>query len=95
MNVSITPELEKFVHAKVASGMYNSASEVMREALRLLAERDECQRRRITAMDAFIQEGIDSAEEDAHLTSDERDAKTDGFWAELNAIIAEAESKHG
>jgi antitoxin ParD1/3/4 len=40
MNVSLTPELEKFVSAKVESGRYNSASEVVREALRLLEERD-------------------------------------------------------
>ncbi len=37
MNVSLTTELEKFVSAKVDSGRYNSASEVVREALRLLA----------------------------------------------------------
>jgi antitoxin ParD1/3/4 len=40
MNVSLTPELEKFVTAKVGSGRYNSASEVVREALRLLKEHD-------------------------------------------------------
>jgi antitoxin ParD1/3/4 len=40
MNVSLTPELEKFVSSKVESGRYNSASEVVREALRLLAEHD-------------------------------------------------------
>jgi antitoxin ParD1/3/4 len=40
MNVSLTPELEKLVSAKVESGRYTSASEVVREALRLLEERD-------------------------------------------------------
>ena len=40
MNVSLTPELEKFVTAKVGSGRYNSASEVVREALRLLEEHE-------------------------------------------------------
>jgi antitoxin ParD1/3/4 len=40
VNVSLTPELEKFVSAKVGSGRYNSASEVVREALRLLKEHD-------------------------------------------------------
>jgi antitoxin ParD1/3/4 len=40
MNVSLSLELEKFVSAKVGSGRYNSASEVVREALRLLKERD-------------------------------------------------------
>ena len=40
MNVSLTPELEKFVNTKVNTGRYNSASEVVREALRLLEEND-------------------------------------------------------
>jgi antitoxin ParD1/3/4 len=40
VNVSLTPELEKFVSAKVDSGRYTSASEVVREALRLLEEHD-------------------------------------------------------
>jgi antitoxin ParD1/3/4 len=40
MNVSLTPELERFVSGKVESGRYNSASEVVREALRLLEEHD-------------------------------------------------------
>jgi antitoxin ParD1/3/4 len=41
MNVSLTPELEKFIDGKVESGLYNNASEVIREGLRLLKEHDE------------------------------------------------------
>ena len=41
MNVSLTAELEKFVNTKVQTGRYNSASEVVREALRLLEEHDQ------------------------------------------------------
>lgn len=40
MNVHLTPELERMVQGKVQSGRYNSASEVVREALRLMEERD-------------------------------------------------------
>jgi putative addiction module CopG family antidote len=40
MNVSLTPALEKYIRRKVASGLYNNASEVIREALRLLLERE-------------------------------------------------------
>jgi antitoxin ParD1/3/4 len=40
MNIHLTPELEQLVHGKVQSGRYNSASEVVREALRLMEERD-------------------------------------------------------
>jgi antitoxin ParD1/3/4 len=41
MNVSLTRELEQFVQAKVESGRYNSASEVIREALRLLGDHEQ------------------------------------------------------
>ena len=40
MNVSLTPELEKMVEEKVKSGRYQSASEVIREGLRLLDDQD-------------------------------------------------------
>ena len=41
MNVSLTPHLERFIDRKVRQGTYQTASEVIREALRLLAERDQ------------------------------------------------------
>jgi antitoxin ParD1/3/4 len=44
MNVSLTPELEKFVSDHVRSGRYASASEVIREALRLLEEGNRLKR---------------------------------------------------
>jgi antitoxin ParD1/3/4 len=40
MNVNLTPELEALVQRKVESGLYNNQSEVVREALRLLAEQE-------------------------------------------------------
>ncbi|HWE49909.1 MAG TPA: type II toxin-antitoxin system ParD family antitoxin [Bryobacteraceae bacterium] len=39
MNIRLTPALEKFVKQRVASGLYNNASEVIREALRHEVER--------------------------------------------------------
>jgi antitoxin ParD1/3/4 len=38
MNVSLTPELEKYINKQVASGFYHSSSEVIRDALRLLVK---------------------------------------------------------
>ena len=45
MNISLTPELEKFVQSKVSTGLYNNASEVVREGLRMLKEQDEVRAR--------------------------------------------------
>jgi antitoxin ParD1/3/4 len=60
MNVSLTPQLEDLVQQKVASGLYGSASEVMREALRLLEERDRVHALRGEELRTEIQKGLDS-----------------------------------
>ena len=62
MNVSLTPELEKLVEKKVKSGRYQSASEVIRDGLRLLVERDQLYRIRLEDLRNEIQKGIDSGE---------------------------------
>jgi len=62
MNISLTPQLEELVKNKVGSGLYGSASEVMREALRLLDERDHIQALRLEALRTEIQKGYDSGE---------------------------------
>jgi antitoxin ParD1/3/4 len=53
MNVSLTPELELFVQTKLRSGRYNSASEVVREALRLLEDHEKA---RVAQLAEFNQE---------------------------------------
>jgi len=41
MHISLTPELEAKVKAKVESGLYNNASEVIREALRIMEQNQD------------------------------------------------------
>jgi antitoxin ParD1/3/4 len=62
MNISLTSELEQMVQEKVASGMYSSASEVIREGLRLLKERDMLQTIKLQELRTEIRKGIDSGE---------------------------------
>ncbi len=62
MNISLTPQLEALVKNKVESGLYGSASEVMRDALRLLEERDRRQFLRVEELRAEIKKGLDSGE---------------------------------
>ena len=58
MNVSLTPELEQFVYEKVKSGLYNSASEVVRESLRLLRREDEIQKIRLDELRKEVKASI-------------------------------------
>ena len=62
MNISLTPQLETLVKSKVKSGLYGSASEVMRDALRLLEVRDRRQLLRVEELRAEIKKGLDSGE---------------------------------
>ena len=61
MNISLTPTLEKFVQDKVASGLYNSVSEVIREALRMMASKDKISQERIIQLNKEIEEGWNDA----------------------------------
>ncbi|MBY0544905.1 MAG: type II toxin-antitoxin system ParD family antitoxin [Gammaproteobacteria bacterium] len=58
MNVSLTTELEKYVHEKVNSGLYTSASEVIRESLRLMHNYDDIQKQRIEQLSQSIDVGL-------------------------------------
>jgi antitoxin ParD1/3/4 len=62
MNISLNPHFEELVKAKVDSGLYNSVSEVVREALRLLEERDQLRALRMDELRREIQKGIDSGD---------------------------------
>ncbi len=57
MNVSLTEPMEKFVRQKVAVGEYETASEVVREGLRLLRQRDQVWKSDVRSK---IKEGMDS-----------------------------------
>ena len=66
MNISLTPVLENYVKNKVESGLYNSASEVIREGLRALQEKE---------IDAKIQTGLEQAEAGLGIPFDENFAE--------------------
>jgi antitoxin ParD1/3/4 len=60
MNISLTPHLEEMIREKIACGSYNSASEVVREALRLLEQADEFRALKLQKLREDIREGLDS-----------------------------------
>ena len=58
MNVNLTPQLESLIKEKIASGFYNSASEVVREALRLLEEQDRIRAIKLEHLRHDVHDGI-------------------------------------
>lgn len=71
MNISLTPELEELVNEKVRSGMYHSASEVIREGLRLLREQDALRELRFQELRKEIARGIEQADRGELVEGDE------------------------
>jgi len=71
MNVNLTTELEQLVQLKVKSGRYNSASEVVRDALRLLADRDELMELRKQELRKKIAMGLDSLQRGEGIDGEE------------------------
>jgi antitoxin ParD1/3/4 len=71
MNVSLTPELELLVQNKVQSGRYQSASEVIREGLRLLADQDRLREAQLAEVRRKIQTGIDQLDRGEGIRGEE------------------------
>ncbi len=62
MNISLTKEFESYVTQKVESGLYHSASEVIRDGLRLMKERDELHQSRLAELRREIALGVEQAD---------------------------------
>ena len=65
LNVSLTPQLEELVRRKVDSGRYTSATEVVREALRLLDAFESVRASALAKLRADVNAGWNDIEEDS------------------------------
>ena len=88
MNVSLTPELDSFVAAKVASGRYNSASEVVREALRMLEDHDRARAAQIAAFNHELGARLASLDRSEHVKPEEARARLEQKSRERRRRIA-------
>ncbi len=78
MNVSLTKELENFISELVASGMYFSASEVVRDGLRLLKEQEALKKMRVEELRAEILRGYKQSQNGESKPLDIEAIKTAG-----------------
>ena len=70
MNVNLTPALEKLIQEKVASGLYNNQSEVVREGLRLLFQQDRVREAHIDYLKAALAESLSQADRGELISGD-------------------------
>jgi antitoxin ParD1/3/4 len=82
VNISLTPELGAFLQSRVKSGRYQTTSEVVREALRLLQHQEEEREVSLKQLKAKLQRGALQAQRGELLDADE-------VFEELRKLIAE------
>ena len=80
MNISLNPNLEEFINQKVQQGYYNSASEVVRDALRLLIEKDTLFKQQIQKLKQEIELGLNQLSEGQSIEGEK-------VFKELKALI--------
>lgn len=83
-NISFTEQHDQLIDERIAAGAYQTASEVVRAAMRLLQERDELHQRRVASVRAKIEKGweqsergqmVDGAAVEAHFRKRSADAR--------------------
>lgn len=82
VNISITPELEAFLRSRVQSGRYQTTSEVVREALRLLERQEQERDAALKRVRTKLRRGAAQAERGELIDGDE-------IYEELREMIAE------
>lgn len=75
MNISLTPELERMVDDRVRAGRYASASEVIREGLRLLEEQEQLKLQRLAAVRQKIDRGLEQLDRGQGIPGSEARAR--------------------
>jgi antitoxin ParD1/3/4 len=88
VNISLTPELDAFLRNRVRSGRYQTTSEVVREALRLLERQEEERKAGLQQLKTKLARGAAEAERGELADGDE-------VFAELRDPIAERRRARG
>lgn len=67
-NVNLTEHLDRFVETRVSSGRFSNASEVVREGLRLLEQREQEDQAKLEWLRGAVREGIEAMEQGDYTT---------------------------
>jgi antitoxin ParD1/3/4 len=67
-NVNLTEHFDRFIETGITSGRFNNASEVVREGLRLLEQREREDKAKIEWLRAAAKAGFDAADRGDYVT---------------------------
>jgi antitoxin ParD1/3/4 len=84
-NINLTDQLDRFVERQVSSGRYSNASEIVRDALRLLEERDLELMAKLKALRRAAAQGFDQLDQGQGIVLKGKKA--------INQFVAELEAK--
>ncbi len=90
-NVNLTEHFDRFIETGITSGRFSNASEVVREGLRLLEQREQEDRAKIEWLRAAAKEGFDQLDRGEGIefeSMDEFDAFIDQIGQQVSAEIA-------
>jgi antitoxin ParD1/3/4 len=96
-NVNLTEHFDRFIEAGITSGRFSNASEVVREGLRLLEQREQEEKAKLEWLRAAAKEGFDQLDRGEGIefeSMDDFDACIDQIGEEVSAEIA-AERERG
>jgi len=85
MQVSLTPELESIIQDRIASGQYNTPMEIIREALRLIAERDHFLETQRESLRHDIKAGLDQLDKGLAVTPTKEEV-----WRKIESRLTES-----
>jgi len=90
-NVNLTEHFDQFIESGISSGRFSNASEVVREGLRLLEQREKEDEAKLAWMRAAVQKGLDELDRGEGITFEtveDLDAFIDQLHDEVSAEIA-------
>src|SRR5436190_909526 len=93
-NVNLTDHFDRFVERQVDSGRYKNASEIVREGLRLLEERERERKLKLKILRNAAKQGFDELDQGKGIALKGKKAVSD-FVAEINADVSSKATKNG
>jgi len=87
-NVNLTEHFDRFIETGITSGRFSNASEVVREGLRLLEQREQEDKARIAWLRGAAKEGFDAADRGDYVTL-RSDQEIDDFVDQVRLEVSE------